>query len=90
MFVRIADVYCGNGGTKVRKATLAMCANLPVVGCGAENAPSSHKYDLDILCSERDQFYATHSNCNHKDNWRKNRTHKSARLRLQDTAWRLA
>ena len=32
MFVRIADVSCGNGGTKARKVTLAMCANLPVFG----------------------------------------------------------
>ena len=50
---------------------------------GAENASSSHKCDLDILCIKRDQFNATHSNCKHKDNWRKNRAHKYGRLRLQ-------
>ena len=31
-FVRIADVSCVNGATTVRKATFAMCANIPVLG----------------------------------------------------------
>ena len=32
MLVRIADVSCGNGGTKARKVIFAMCADLPVFG----------------------------------------------------------
>ena len=52
MFVGKEDASCGNGGTMARKVTLAMCANLPVLG--AQNASSSHKCDLGILCREKD------------------------------------
>ena len=32
IFVKIADVSCGNGGTKARKVIFAMCADLPIFG----------------------------------------------------------
>ena len=32
MFVGKEDASCGNGGTMARKVTLAICANLPVLG----------------------------------------------------------
>ena len=65
MFVRIEDVFCVNGATTVRKSPWQCVPTYKQFG--AEKASSSHKCDLDILCSEMDQFNATHSNCKHKD-----------------------